>query len=75
MSKTNALICVCHYDGQSSYGKINELSDNSISRLLEAKTKRERLGGANLHSKQIKQLPEEFNVQTHGIHSRPCYKL
>ena len=75
MSKTNTLICVCHYDGQSSYGEINQLSDNNISRLLEAKMKREKLGGSNLHMKQIKQLPENFNVDTHGIHSRPCYKL
>lgn len=75
MSKTSKLICVCHYDGQSFYGEVNKLSENNISRLMEAKKKREELGGDHLHLHQIQQLPNEFKFERHGIHSRPCYKL
>jgi len=75
MSKTNnKLICGCHYDGQSSYGAINKLSEHNVSRLIEAKKKREKLGGDHLHLNQIQQFPKKFNFETHGIHSRPCYK-
>ena len=72
---SNNLICTCHYKGQSFYGKINQLSDHNISRITEARKKREEISGAYLHHEQIQQLPEQFNKEIHGIHSRPCYKL
>ena len=49
MNKTNQLIRICHHGGQLFYGKINALSDHNISRLNEAKTKRQELGGDHLH--------------------------
>ena len=75
MIRKNKLTCICHYEGQSFYGQINELSDHNITRLQEAKKKREELGGNHLHSYQIRQLSGEFNKEIHGIHSQPCYKL
>ena len=62
MNKTNRLTCICHYDGQSTYGEINKLSESNISRLLEAKKKREELGGDHLHLKQI-----QLNIYIHVI--------
>ena len=49
--------------------------DLNIKRLQEAKKKREEIGGDHLHSHQIQQLPGKFNKESHGIHSKPCYKL
>ena len=71
MNRKNKLTCICHYEGQSFYGEINELSDLNIKRLQEAKKKREELGGDHLHSHQIQQLPGKFNKESHGIHSKP----
>ena len=39
MNKTNQLTCICHYEGQSFFGKINEFFDHNISRLNDAETK------------------------------------
>ena len=74
MKGKNKLTCICHYHGQSFYGDINELSDHNISRLQEAKKKREELRGNHLHYDQVRQFPSEFNKEIHGIHSKPCYK-
>ena len=75
MSKTNKPICCCHYDGQSLYDEINRLSESNLSRLIDAKKKREEIGGEHLHLNQIQQLPDSIDIEKHGIHSRPCYKL
>lgn len=69
------LICVCHYPGKSSYTEIKELSQTNIDRLKEAKQKRERIGGSNRHFQQVQQIPESFDLEKHGVHSRPCYNL
>lgn len=78
MSKTKKsknLVCVCHYPNKSSYTEIKTLSQNNIDRLTEAKQKRERLGGPNLHLQQVQQIPGNFDLEKHGVHSRPCYNL
>lgn len=70
------LVCICHYPGKSTYSKeVKELTENNITRLIQAKEKRKELGGDHLHQEQIKQIPETFDLQKHGIHSTPCYNL
>lgn len=70
------LVCICHYPGKSSYSKeVKELTEKTISRLIQAKEKRKELGGDHLHEEQIKQIPETFNSKKHGVHSKPCYNL
>lgn len=78
MSKTKKnenLECICHYPDRSSYSEIKTLSDTNIECLTKAKQKREELGGTNLHQHQINQIPQDFDLEKHGVHSRPCYKL
>lgn len=68
------LNCIVHYKGQKSYSTIKKLSDVNINRILEAKDKREEIGGDNLHQEQINLIPETINLETDGIHLEPCYK-
>jgi hypothetical protein len=75
MSSNKVLTCTCHYKSQTYYGQINELSNHNISRINEARKKREEIGGTHLHIEQIQQLPGHFDKEVHGIHSTPCYKL
>ncbi len=75
-AKSKKLECVCHYPGKSNYSnEIKTLSQNNIDRLVQAKQKREELGGAHLHLQQVQQIPQTFDLEKHGVHSRPCYNL
>ena len=73
IKKNKNLECICHYPGRSSYSEIKTLSNANIERLTKAKQKE--LGGSNLHQHQINQIPQDFDLEKHGVHSRPCYKL
>ena len=67
------LKCIVHYKSQS-YSKIKDLSEVNITRIMDAKVKRESLGGDNLHAEQTSKIPEEINTDIHGIHMESCYK-
>ena len=38
------------------------------------KVKRLKVGGVHVHADQTRNIPEEFDVDKHGIHLIPCYK-
>lgn len=70
----NKLNCIVHYKGLEPYSPIKVLSEINIQRIHCAKKKREEIGGFHLHEDQINLIPEEIDLETHGIHLEPCYK-
>ena len=68
------LNCIIHYENQSSYSIIKKLSETNINRIFEAKEKRSSTGGRNSHADQIKQIPNEIDLELHGVHLEPCFK-
>ena len=68
------LNCIIHYENQSSYSIIKKLSETNINRIFEAKEKRSRIGGRNSHADQIKQIPNEIDLELHLVHLEPCFK-
>ena len=69
-----SLTCIVHYENQTSYSGIKSLSDTNIQRIFEAREKRNKLCGQNNHLKQISQIPDEIDLELHGVHLDPCYK-
>lgn len=67
------LKCIVPYKSQS-YSKIKALSEVNITRIMDAKAKRESFGGDNVQAEQTNQIPEVLNTDIHGIHMEPCYK-
>ena len=68
------MICIVHYESQSNYSVIKNLSDTNIRRINEAKLKRLEIGGAHWHYEQSEKIPEVIDVGKHGVHLTPCYK-
>ena len=68
------LKCIVHYLDQKSYSNIKNLSEVNITRITEARKKREELGGDNVHHDRILQIPDVIDPEAHGIHLEPCYK-
>jgi len=64
--------CIIHYEGQSSYSELKDLSETNIKRIKEAKKKRQEIGGAHCHS-QAELVPEEIDHNKYGVHLNPCY--
>ena len=69
-----SLNCIIHYENQSSYSIIKKDSEANINRIFEAKEKRSRIDGRNSHANQIKQIPNEIDLELHGVHLEPCFK-
>jgi len=57
--------CIIHYENQSSYSKIKQLSETNIKRIEEAKQKRQEIGGVHYHP-QVDLVPDTFNYDKHG---------
>ena len=68
-----SLNCIIHYENQSSYSIIKKDSEANINRIFEAKEKRSRIDGRNSHANQIKQIPNEIDLELHGVHLKPCF--
>ena len=66
--------CIVHYQNQACYSSLKSLSDRNIARIKEAKAKRLELGGSHCHSEQSDSIPDDINLETHGVHLEPCYK-
>ena len=63
--------CIIHYENQSSYSILKKHSETNINRIFEAKEKRSRIGGRNSHADHIKQIPNEIDLELHGVHLKP----
>ena len=68
------LNCIIHYENQSPYSIIKKLSETNVNSIFEAKEKRSRIGGRNSHADQIKQIPNETDIELHGVHLESCFK-
>ena len=71
MKKLN---CIVHYADQTSYHNIKKLSQTNIDKIRKTKIKREEIGGDHLHENQISQIPNNIDLEIHGVHLEPCYK-
>ena len=68
------MYCIVHYKNQSAYSTLKILSDTNITRIQEARLKRLEIGGSYRHEDQCQLIPEQINLELHGVHLELCYK-
>ena len=56
------------------YSKIKSISDINKEKIYAAKRIRESKGDAHHHEEQCMTIPNEIDLNEHGIHLEPCYK-
>ena len=66
--------CIIHYDNQTRYTSLKDISSINWKRILDAKNKRCGLGGSLSHEAQRLSIPDNINKGRDCIHLEPCYK-
>ena len=67
--------CIVRYGIKNEkYSCLGNISENAYQRILETKTIREELRGANFHREQCLNVPDVLDPAVHAVHLNPCYK-
>ena len=67
--------CIVHYGIKNEkYRCLGNISENAYQRILEAKTIRKELRGANFRREQCLNVPDVLDPAVHAVHLNPSYK-